>query len=263
MSQLSRRIFLKASGAAALVPAAVPGAAAPAPGGPPGQGPAAPGAAAPRGYFFFTQPEAAFIEAAVDRLIPPDALGPGGREAGVAQYIDQQLAGAWGAGERLYRSGPWQPGTPSQGYQLPFTPAELFRNALRGIAHDPQLGGKPFEQQDGPAQDAYLTKLQNGTQDLEGVPAKTFFESLWAMTVEGYFSDPVYGGNTGMQAWAMLGFPGAYGNYYELVDQHGLAFNAPPRSLGQDGAGHVHAMGPDMAMGGGGGAGSAAPKGRR
>ncbi|MBE7942719.1 MULTISPECIES: gluconate 2-dehydrogenase subunit 3 family protein [Ramlibacter] len=257
MSQISRRIFLQVGGAAALVPqagqAAAP-AAAPAPGGP-----GAPAGTAPQGYFFFTQPEAAFVEAAVDRLIPPDALGPGARDAGVPQYIDRQLAGAWGAGERLYRSGPWQPGTPSQGYQLPFTPAELFRNALRGIAHDPQLGGKPFEQQDGPAQDAYLTKLQNGTQDLEGVPAKTFFESLWAMTVEGYFSDPVYGGNVGMGAWAMLGFPGAYGNYYELVDRHGLAFNAPPRSLGQDGSAHVQAMGPDMGMA----TGHAAPKGRR
>lgn len=248
MAEFSRRIFLKVSGAAAITPAAATAVAAPpAPGsGAPGGG--APGAAS-RGYFFFTQPESAWIEAAVDRLIPPDALGPGGREAGVPQYIDQQLAGAWGAGERLYRNGPWQPGTPSQGYQLPYTPAELFRNALRGIARDLQSGGKPFEQMDGPAQDAYLTKLQNGTQDLEGVPARVFFESLWAMTVEGYFSDPVYGGNNGMASWAMIGFPGAYGNYYELVDQHGIAFNAPPRSLGQDGGGHVHEIGPQAAMG--------------
>jgi gluconate 2-dehydrogenase gamma chain len=161
----------------------------------------------------------------------------------VHRYIDLQLAGAWGAGERLYRSGPWRPGTPQQGYQLPFTPAELFRNALRGIAQDLQRqGGKAFAQLDGPAQDAYLTHLQNGATDLEGVPSHVFFESLLAMTIEGYFSDPVYGGNEGMAAWAMIGFPGAYGNYYDLVDKHGIAFNVPPRSLGQDREGHVHEM---------------------
>jgi gluconate 2-dehydrogenase gamma chain len=38
-----------------------------------------------------------------------------------------------GVGERLYRSGPWRPGTPSQGYQLPFTPAELFRTSIDAI----------------------------------------------------------------------------------------------------------------------------------
>ena len=241
MDQYSRRIFLKVSGAAALTPAAtqaaVPGQQQPhamdaAPGGQQQAGP----------YLFLTATEAAFIEPAVDRLIPPDELGPSAREAGVPNYIDLQLAGAWGAGEKLYRSGPWQPGTPTQGYQLPFTPAELFRNALRGISLDLQRGGKAFADLAGADQDAYLTRLQNGTQDLEGVPAKVFFESLLAMTVEGYFSDPAYGGNKGMGAWAMIGFPGAYGNYYELVDKHGVAFNVPPRSLAQDGAGHVHPL---------------------
>ena len=240
--KLSRRIFLKVSGAAAVTPAATHAiaqashaqhTAAKNPGDPAGQ---------PHSYLFFTAGEAAFIEPAVDRLIPPDAKGPSAREAAVPRYMDMQLAGAWGAGEKLYRSGPWQQGTPQQGYQLPYTPAELFRNALRGIAQDLQKQGKNFGQMDGPSQDAYLTRLQNGNFDLEGVPAHIFFESLLAMTIEGYFSDPVYGGNEGMGAWAMIGFPGAYGNYYDLVDKHGLAFNVPPRSLGQDGEGHVHTM---------------------
>jgi hypothetical protein len=64
------------------------------------------------------------------------------------------------------------------------------------------------------------------------------------MTIEGYFGDPAYGGNRGGRAWAMIGFPGAYGNYYDLVDKHGIAFDVPPRSLAQDGAGHVHEMPP-------------------
>jgi gluconate 2-dehydrogenase gamma chain len=240
MATVSRRIFLKASGAAAAVPAATATASAP----PPASSTAGqPGTQASQPYLFFSAAEAAWVEVAVDRLIPPDEVGPGANEAGVVAYIDRQLAGAWGAGERLYRSGPWQAGTPSQGYQLPFTPADLFRNALRGIVQEGQRG-TPFEKLPGNEQDAYLTRLQNGTNDLEGVPAKAFFESLLAMTIEGYFGDPAYGGNRGARAWAMIGFPGAYGNYYDLVDKHGIAFDVPPRSLAQDGGGHVHEMPP-------------------
>jgi gluconate 2-dehydrogenase gamma chain len=238
----SRRIFLKAGGAAAVIPA-VAGAASTAQAQPAqGKAPQQQGAQAQQApYMFFSAPEAALMEAMVDRLIPPDELGPGANEAGVVAYIDRQLAGAWGAGERLYRNGPWQQGTPSQGYQLPFTPAEMSRNALRALGQQGQKG-TPFEKMQGNEQDAVLTRLQNGTDDLEGVPAKTFFESLLAMTVEGYFSDPAYGGNRGGRSWAMIGFPGAYGNYYDLVDRHGIAFDLPPRSLAQDGAGHVHEM---------------------
>ena len=242
----SRRIFLKAGGAAAVIPAVGAAAAAQAQPQAPGQrgNPQQQGAQnAP--YLFFSAPEAALMEAMVDRLIPPDELGPGANEAGVVTYIDRQLAGAWGAGERLYRSGPWAQGTPSQGYQLPFTPAELFRNALRGLIQQGQKG-TAFDKMQGAEQDAFLTRMQNGTDDLEGVPAKTFFESLLALTIEGYFSDPAYGGNRGGRSWAMIGFPGAYGNYYDLVDKHGIAFDLPPRSLAQDGAGHVHEM--PMAM---------------
>src|SRR5258708_21726210 len=63
-------------------------------------------------YLFFNSQEAAFIEAAVARLIPKDEQWDGALEAGRAEYIDKQLAGAWGAGGRPYRSGPSHAGTP-------------------------------------------------------------------------------------------------------------------------------------------------------
>jgi hypothetical protein len=47
-----------------------------------------------------------------------------------------------GAGGRLYRSGPWHSGTPTQGYQLPYTPAELFRACLRAISEQ-HFAGRP------------------------------------------------------------------------------------------------------------------------
>jgi gluconate 2-dehydrogenase gamma chain len=233
MTQWSRRELLKtAAGAAAVSGVAEQSA----------SGSAADGAKKtarpePPKYIFLNPAEAAFIEAAVERLIPADELGPGALQAGVALYIDKQLGGAWGNGERLCRSGPWRVGTPSQGYQLPFTPAELFRNALRALrsAAGPQFAHRSVE-----SQDAFLRELESSERELGGVPAKIFFESLLAMTVEGYFSDPVYGGNTDMAAWRMIGFPGAYAEYYHLIDQHGISFKRDPMSLGQNGRGHVH-----------------------
>jgi len=241
MDGVSRRNFLGAGGVVALVPVATD--AATRPRATP-RGPATASAESRddhRPFLFFNAPEAAFISAAIDRLIPPDALGPSATEADVHRYIDLQLHGAWGAGERLYRAGPWQPGTPSQGYQLPYTPADLYRTALRGIREDlAKNGGRPFEQLGGDEQDRYLTMLQTSSRDLAGVPSNVFFESLLAMTVEGYFSDPAYGGNRDMAAWKMIGFPGAYASYYELVDQPNVRFDAAPRSLAEDAAGHVH-----------------------
>lgn len=235
MPSVPRRVFLTVSSGAALVPALAPHRAGAVPATSAGPG-------AVPGYRFFNRSEAAVMEAAVQRLIPPDDLGPSALEAGVVDFIDQQLAGAWGAGERLYRAGPWATGLPTQGYQLPLTPAQLFRTALRGLQADLTRRGQPgFERLDGAAQDACLSALQRGGIDLDGVPSEVFFESLHAMTLEGYFCDPVYGGNRGMAAWQMIGFPGAHGAYLAWIDRHGEAFRGPPRSLGEAG-GHAHAM---------------------
>ncbi|HEX3992094.1 MAG TPA: gluconate 2-dehydrogenase subunit 3 family protein [Acetobacteraceae bacterium] len=233
MAELSRRAMFKAVGAvgAAILPTA--GTA------------ATPAVATPRTYLFLNSIEAAFIEAAVARLIPADEQWPGAIEAGVPNYIDKQLGGAWGAGERLYRSGPWQPGTPSQGYQLPFVPAELFRTAIDAIDKDLAQAGTPFAQMTADQQDAWLHGLEAGGKDLGGVPSEVFFAHLWECTVEGFFSDPVYGGNRDMIAWRMIGFPGAYASYYGLVDKHGIKLDRPPMSLAEDSHGHMH-MDPEI-----------------
>ncbi|HBT32163.1 MAG TPA: hypothetical protein DEB15_04670 [Pusillimonas sp.] len=192
-------------------------------------------------YTFFNADEIPFIETATARLIPADEAGPGALEADVPFFIDKQLGGAWGAGERLYRSGPWQQGEPTQGYQLPFTPAELFRTALRGIqTHVKEHHDAAFDALSPEKQDAYLTLLQDGDIDLEGVPSNVFFESLWGMTLEGFFSDPIYGGNKDMISWKMIGFPGAHANFYDLVDKHGIAFQREPISIGSNASGVIH-----------------------
>ena len=237
MDKLSRRSFFKAAGAAVAVTAAPAQALT-------GGRQAAATQAAP--YTFFKPDDANFIEAAVERLIPTDENGPGALDAGVPNYLDKQLGGAWGAGERLYRSGPWHPGSATQGYQLPFTPAELFRNALRGIKSDLGKRGTPsFARLSAQDQDAYLKSLQTGNTDLNGVPSNVFFESLLELTIEGYFSDPVYGGNKDMVAWKMIGFPGAYASYYSLVDQYGIQFTRAPMSLAENARGVIQ-LHPDI-----------------
>src|SRR6266700_4422742 len=78
--------------------------------------------AAPEPFLTLTATEAAFLSAAYDTLIPADRLSPSGTDCGLVTSIDRQLAGAWGSGARLYRSGPFVQGKPEQGYQLPLTP---------------------------------------------------------------------------------------------------------------------------------------------
>jgi gluconate 2-dehydrogenase gamma chain len=241
---VSRRSFVASVGAATVIP---PAAALLARSGDAAAAPAAAHQPAPTPakaekpvYLFFNVAEVQFIEAACERLIPGDESGAGALVAGVPNYLDKQMGGAWGAGERLYRSGPWTQGTTTQGYQLPFTPAELFHTALRAINHDLGKSGPLFSELSPEAQDAYLKKLEAGGLDLDGVPSAVFFDMLLRMSIEGFFADPVYGGNRDMVAWRMIGFPGAYADYYEAIDKHGVKFQRAPMSIGEDGHGEVH-----------------------
>jgi len=187
-------------------------------------------------YRFFTASEAAFIEAATARLIPGNAESPGAAEADVPIYIDRALAGAWGGGAGLYRSGPWQTGVPSQGYQLKLTPAELYRAAIGSIERELGRTGTAFATLAPKDQDAFLKKLEQGLLDLDGVPSNVFFDVLLQNTVEGFFSDPLYGGNSNMVGWKLVGFPGAYASWYDLVDKHGIDLSRRhPMAIAQEG----------------------------
>ena len=61
-----------------------------------------------------------------------------------------------------------------------------------------------------------------------------------AQLIEGFFSDPIHGGNRDMVGWRMVGFPGAYAGYTELVGRHNLRFERPPRGIAQALAEHAH-----------------------
>jgi gluconate 2-dehydrogenase gamma chain len=194
----------------------------------------APGTRAAEVWHFFNAEQAALVTAAVDRLIPPDDEFTGAVGAGVPQYIDLQLAGAYGSGARLYRQGPFAEGLPQQGYQLPFTPAELYRIGLRGFAESVRSGyGKRFEELDPRLMDEALKRLESGEAGFAEFNSAIFFETLLANTIEGFFADPIHGGNRDMVGWRMVGFPGAYAGYTDLVGRHNLQFNRPPSGIAQ------------------------------
>jgi gluconate 2-dehydrogenase gamma chain len=184
------------------------------------------------GPVYLTHAEADFVDAATQRLIPNDALGPGANEAGVTRFIDLQLAGAFGRAERWYMQGPWPQGTDSQGFQLKYTPAQIYRQAIAGIdAHCRQQYAKPFAQLAGAQQDSVLTALEQGTIDLPQIPARTFFALLWQNTQEAFLADPVYGGNRQFAGWRLIGFPGPRYNYVEEIGRFGQRYGEPFVSL--------------------------------
>jgi gluconate 2-dehydrogenase gamma chain len=174
-------------------------------------------------YVFFTPTEAMFVEAAVARLIPADKLGPGALEADVSYYIDQQLAGEYGAGARFYNEGPFGAKTPFQGYQLPLSPRELYRAGIAATdRYCQEMHGKPFADLSSAQQDEVLHGLEAmaGDKDLQEVPGATFFAYLLGDTKDGFFSDPAYGGNRDMIGWKLIGFPGVPAMYNRSIGQN-------------------------------------------
>lgn len=184
----------------------------------------------PGPYQYFEPSEVAFIDAAVSRLIPKDELGPGAKEAGVTVFLDRQLAGPYGQGAQWYMQGPWKKGEKTQGYQSRLSPAEFYRAAINAIdAHCAgQFGDKKFSQLSNDQQDQVLSGLEKGDIDLKGADAKTFFTMFLQNTVEGFFSDPIHGGNRDMVGWKLIGFPGARYDYRAYVKKHGEKLNLPP-----------------------------------
>jgi gluconate 2-dehydrogenase gamma chain len=224
MHELTRRTFVQTAGAL-VVTAALPsfGVAQRSDGG--------------TAYRFFSAAEASFVEAAVERLIPLEPEWPGAGAAGVPNYIDLQLAGPYGAGDRLFLGGPIKPGLPGQGYQLGLTPAALYRTSLRAIDEQLRRRGLDFANAAAAEQDALLSELEAGRLDLGGFSSAIFFETLLANTIEGYFADPAYGGNRDMVSWRMIGFPGAYAAFLGVYTQHGIRYDRQPLSMAHS---HTH-----------------------
>ena len=186
----------------------------------------------PRPYMFLSQTEIAFLDAAVSHLIPKDELGPGAKEAGVTYFIDQQLFGGYGSMARKYTQGPWPEGTPQQGYQSPLTPAAVYRAGIRDTnAYCQKTYGKTFGALARAQQDEVLKGLDGGKIELEQVRSPFFFNMLLANTIEGFFADPVYGGNRDKAGWKLVGFPGVAAVYTSFIEKHNVPYKAQPVSI--------------------------------
>ncbi len=194
---------------AALASAAANAAAAPAP------------QAEPEPLLFLNETEHAFVVAAVDTLIPADELSPSGSDCGCAVYIDRQLASAWGGGAKSYRSGPFLKGKPEQGYQLSLTPAEFFASGI-AAANDwsRKTYGHDFDGLPPDKRAEALRAMQEGKAEFVNFSSKAFFGRLLTLTMEGFFGDPIYGGNRNKVSWKMLGFPGLPATYANVIDEY-------------------------------------------
>jgi gluconate 2-dehydrogenase gamma chain len=224
-AEAPRRRFLKSvAGAAAVIPiqalAAAPVAGTLAPPASDALHPAPTASALPDGYQFFSTDEAAFVEAMVTTMCPADDLTPDGVACGLATYLDRQLAGGFGQGERLYMQGPWQQGKPEQGYQLPFDPAGFFRAGLAvAQAACQAANGKKLEQLTPAQRNAFLAALAEGKVAGDRVALAPWFNELvYPLFEQACFADPVYGGNRGKVFWHMVGYPALPA--FHTVDVH-------------------------------------------
>ncbi|WP_426958669.1 gluconate 2-dehydrogenase subunit 3 family protein [Muricoccus radiodurans] len=193
-----------------------------------------PETARPGPWLFFTAEEAATVEAVVDRLIPADELGPGGKEAGCAIFIDRQLAGPYGRADGVYMQGPFPEGAlPQQGFQSPQTPAQAYREGLAALAgHVRQnMGGRSVAQLPGEELDRLLTALERGEVKLPGLGGAAIFDLLFQNTMEGFFGDPIYGGNRDMVGWKLIGFPGTRYDYRDVIARPNTRYTLPPVAL--------------------------------
>lgn len=124
----------------------------------------------------------AVLEAAASRILPSDD-GPGAKEAKVGRFIDRQLQ------------------------ELP-----AIRPAFEQLARFLDLWArkvfsKPFASLEARDQDVILGQLARGQIPVRGFPQEALFRGLHTLTLEGFLSDPVHGGNDGEIGWRSIGFP--------------------------------------------------------
>jgi len=136
---------------------------------------------------FFNDDDAATVAAFAERLMPGAPGKPGATEAGVLNYIDLALAGAYADQQDFYRRG--------------LAALEVYCRA----AH-----GKPFAQLAAAQQDDVIAAMeQDRPSNFTWPSAQALFATLRTHTMEGMFADPVYGGNKDFAGWRLVGFPGA------------------------------------------------------
>lgn len=181
----------------------------------------------------FSPEEWRFILAACDRLIPADDTGPGALAANVPVFIDRQMTGDFGHARDWYMQGPFADDAPPEfGYQSPLTPAEVYHLGIEATeAWCRQRYNAAFADLTPEQKDEVLGALSKGEPQFTGVSAKAFFDFLLHNTKEGFFADPIHGGNKHLIGWTLIGFPGARAAFLEWVEVHNQKYPLGPVAL--------------------------------
>jgi gluconate 2-dehydrogenase gamma chain len=155
---------------------------------------------------FFNDEDAKTVAAFAERLMPSAPGKPGAKDADALNYIDLALMGPYADQQDFYRRGL----------------AQLETYCMK--AH-----GNSFRRLPGDKQDAVIAALEDGKADNFTYPsAKAFFDRLRTHTMEGMFSDPVYGGNKDFAGWRLVGFPGAQHSFSPADLKSREAFTSAP-----------------------------------
>src|SRR5438128_3392527 len=155
---------------------------------------------------FFNYEQATTIAAFAERLMPGAPGKPGARDAGVPNYIDLALAGAYADLQDFYRRGLAQ-----------------LDAYCRKTYHE------PFVRLNAARQDEVITALEQGKATGFTWPtAQVFFDTVRTHTMEGMFADPIYGGNKDFAGWRLVGFPGAQPIFTRTDMESRQAFKRAP-----------------------------------
>jgi len=121
----------------------------------------------------------------------------------------------------MYRSGPFRKAKPEYGYQLSLTPREYFAAGISAInGWTRKTIGKEFDRLEPKQREDVLKVVESGKAELGDFNGKEFFEALLSLVMEGFFADPIYGGNRNKASWKMIGFPGLPAVYGNLVAEY-------------------------------------------
>ncbi|MFC4024314.1 gluconate 2-dehydrogenase subunit 3 family protein [Oceanobacillus longus] len=164
--------------------------------------------------FFKRKEDFDVLSMATERIFPEDEHGPGAIGLGVPYFIDKQLAGPWGRNADNYMRPPFQPG------EVPLNRGDIFLQGVRKINEvSRQKHEKLFIDLEKENQIEILEAFESGDVEMNKISSSTFFSLLRQGTIEGAYSDPMYGGNKNMEGWKMKEFPGAQMSYLDMVEE--------------------------------------------
>lgn len=174
--------------------------------------------------FFSRYEDFAVLVAATELIFPEDDNGPGAIGLDVPFFIDKQLAGTWGVNDDDYRQGPFPEKkvkeAPDTTNHSAANRGQIFLDGLRTMNKESQKRfDVTFDEASEEQQGEIMTDLENGELNMRTVPSHGFFDLLKEATLQGAYSDPLYGGNKNMDGWRMKEFAGARASYADVIEE--------------------------------------------